>query len=392
MKQNKLQLIYYLLREGFFILFIFIFCIQVFASNQNSSLNLPQEIGQMIMIGFNGNSIHEGDPIFKDIMAERIGGVVLFDYNYLNKKFDNNIKDPQQLAKLTQQIQNYNKQSATINHTDFLPLLIGIDYEGGERGTRLQPRHGFPETYNAQYLGSHPIEVTKKQAAIMTAILKNSGINLTFGPDVDLNTNPNNPVIGRLGRSFSSNPNEVVKYAKAFTNTYHAQQILCAYKHFPGHGSSTEDSHLGFVDITKTWNPIELAPYINLLNSENSCNFVMVGHIINHNLDENDYPATLSYKIIHDLLRKQLKFSGIVITDDLQMGAIIKTYGLKTTVRDTILAGADILLFANQLDYDPEIAKKTINIVMEMIADGTITRTRIDESYNRIMAIKQNIH
>ncbi len=340
---------------------------------------LNQEIGQMIMVGFDGTTLHKNDPIAQDLIHQRVGGVILFDYNYKTKKFDKNIKSPKQLKQLTQQLKNYAKH----------PLLIGIDYEGGKNGTRLQPRDGFPETYNAQYIGSHSIKFAKKQYALMAKTLKAAGINLDFAPVVDLNINPNNPIIGKIGRSFSINPKTVIKYARIFTSTLHHQNILCVLKHFPGHGSSKGDTHLGFVDVTKTWQPQELTPYKKLLNTPQGCHIVLTAHIVNRKLDPSGLPASLSKKTITGLLRHKLDFKGVIITDDLQMGAITKLYDLKTTVKLAIQAGADILLFGNQLKDQPHIAEQVIAIVNQLVKDGAISRQRIDESYARIMQLKR---
>lgn len=326
---------------------------------------LNQEIGQMIMVGFNGTTLHKNDPVVQDLIQQRIGGVILFNKN---------IKNPQQLKRLTKQLRYYAKT----------PLLIGIDYEGGTRGTRLQPSKGFPKTYNAQYLDTKPLSVTQKQANLMAKILKKAGINLDFAPVVDLNINPNNPVIGKLGRSFSRDPEQVIEYAKIYTDTYKKHHILCVLKHFPGHGSSTKDSHLGLVDVTKTWQPKELIPYKQLIKLHQGCDLIMTAHIVNTKLDPAGYPTSLSYQMTTKLLRQQLGFRGIIVTDDLQMQAITDKYQLATTVKLAIQSGADILLFGNQLKYQPQIASQVITIVDKLVADGVISRQRIDASYQRI--------
>ncbi|MGD9153479.1 MAG: glycoside hydrolase family 3 N-terminal domain-containing protein [Gammaproteobacteria bacterium] len=343
----------------------------------NPSLN--QEIGQMIMIGFDGSTLHQNDPVVQDIIKKRIGGVVLFDYNYKTKTFDKNVKNPCQLKRLVKQLQSYSA----------VPLFVGIDYEGGTAGTRLKPLYGFPKTVSAQYLGSQPLSVTKKYATLMAETLNREGINLVFAPVVDLNINPNNPVIGKLGRSFSKHPNNVIKSAAIFIDTYKKYHILCTLKHFPGHGSSIGDTHKGFVDVTNTWQSQELTPYKKLIDTNQACDLIMAAHIINYSLDSLGHPASISYPIITELLRHKLGFKGIVITDDLQMQAITDKYNLETTVKLAIKAGADILLFGNQLKYQPRIAQKVIQIVNKLIKQGVISKQRIDLSYNRIMALKR---
>jgi beta-N-acetylhexosaminidase len=240
---------------------------------------------------------------------------------------------------------------------------------------------------NAAYLGTKPLSVTQKYAVIMAETMKNEGINLDFAPNVDLNINSDNPVIAKKGRAFSDNPQIVIKRAKIFADTFRKYGILCTLKHFPGHGSSKGDTHEGFVDVTDTWQPQELIPYEKLVET---CDLIMVAHIVNSKLDPSERPASLSYPITTKLLRKKINFKGIIITDDLQMKAITDHYDLETTVKLAIESGADILLFGNQLEYQPDIAKKVIAIVDKLVKDGVISRSRIDESYNRIMAVKKH--
>jgi beta-N-acetylhexosaminidase len=354
------------------LIFIFSFITSVFAQP-----TLNEKIGQMIMIGFDGTVIHKNDPIVQDILAQRVDGVVLFDYNFKTKNFAKNIKTPKQLKTLTRQLQNYAKT----------PLLIGIDYEGGNV-SRLDPKCGFPKTVSAEYLGGKPLYVSRKYAEIMAKTMKNAGINLDFAPVVDLNINPNNPVIARKKRAFSKNPNIVIARAKIFANTYKKYGIFCTLKHFPGHGSSAGDTHEGFVDVSNTWQPQEIIPYQKLVNS---CNLIMTAHIVNKKLDKSGLPASLSHNITTNLLRNKIGFKGIIITDDLQMKAITDHYSLEDTVRLAIQSGADILLFGNELEYQPDIAKKVIAIVNKLVKKGVISQNRINESYNRIMAVKKSL-
>ncbi len=356
----------------FGLIFIFSFITSVFAQP-----TLNEKIGQMIMIGFDGTVLHKNDPIVQDILTQRIGGVVLFDYNSRTKTFNKNIKSPQQLKILTQQLQNFAKT----------PLLVGIDYEGGYV-SRLDAKYGFPKTVSATYLGKRPLYVSKKYAVIMAKTMKKAGINLDFAPVVDLNINPKNPVIAGKKRSFSKNPDIVAARARIFANTYKKYGILCTLKHFPGHGSSRGDTHEGFVDVSNTWQPQELIPYKKLVNS---CNLIMTAHIVNKRLDKSGLPASLSYDITTNLLRNKVGFQGIIITDDLQMNAITDHYSLEDTVRLAIKSGADILLFGNNLVYQPYIAKKVIAIINKLIKKGVISQDRINESYNRIITVKRNL-
>jgi len=349
-------------------------------SEAHPAPTLRQKIGQMLMVGFRGKELAPDAPILKAIRAGEVGGVILFDYDFQTKTFNHNIESPSQLQKLTHELQS----AATA------PLLIGIDYEGG-KVNRLKSSYDFPEVLSAAALAKLGDTATQKQAAQMAETLNEAGINLDFAPVIDVNINPDNPIIGRLDRSFSADPSEVSHFAKIFSDAFSARHILCAYKHFPGHGSSTADSHLGFVDVTETWQPKELIPYETLLNTKDSCSFVMIAHVIHHGLDEKDYPASLSKKMITGLLRKKLHFNGVVITDDLQMKAITDQYGAENAALLAINAGADMLIFGNQLVPEPVDPAVLVNSIYEDVLAGKIKRSRIEESWRRIMHLKHRM-
>ncbi len=164
------------------------------------------------------------------------------------------------------------------------------------------------------------------------------------------------------------------------------------YKHFPGHGSSTKDSHLGFVDVTDTWQSYELDPYQQLLNSNESCGVVMTAHIVNRQLDESGLPATLSHTILTHLLRNQLNFKGVIITDDMQMKAISDNYGLEQALVLAINAGADMLIFGNNLSVEPQDPEQLINIIEAKVLSGDISTERINDAYQHIRALKKSIN
>lgn len=354
------------------------------------SISLDQKIGQMLLIGFDGDHLNQKDPVVSDILNERIGGVVLFDYNFQTKKFDKNIKSAEQLQSLMQELQSYAKEAAYNHGHPFSPLLIAVDYEGGYVN-RLKEQYGFPHTKSAADLGNEPVGVAKYYAHEMAVTLAREHINLDFAPIVDLNLNVNSPAIGALGRSFSSRPEIVVSRSAIFSRLFKRYHVLCAYKHFPGHGSAHADSHTDFVDVTDTWHEEELIPYKHLLHRSFSCDFVMTAHIVNRKLDPDGYPATLSHRMLTDILRGELGFKGIIVTDDMQMKAITKRYGLKQALQLAINAGANMFVFGNQLEYDPSIAKKVIILVKQLIQEGKVDERAIDESYNKIILVKQKI-
>jgi beta-N-acetylhexosaminidase len=253
----------------------------------------------------------------------------------------------------------------------------------------LKEKFGFPATVSNKYLGDlNNADSTRFYADKTANTLKSVGINLNLSPVVDVDVNPNSPAIGAIGRSFSSNPRIVSDNAAIVINSHHKQNILTSLKHFPGHGSAANDSHHGFTDVTSTWQQIELEPYRNLINSGYK-DFIMTAHIFNANLDP-EYPATLSKNIMTGILREQLNYKGVIISDDMGMGAITTQFGLETAVEKSIEAGVDILLFANNLSYDDHIAEKVITIIKSMIAEGKISVNRINNSYQRIITLKKN--
>ena len=340
---------------------------------------LEVKIGQMLQVGFRGMQIADTNHIVRDIENYHLGGVVLFDYDVPADRPIRNIESPEQIKGLVNKIKQLSE----------IPPLISIDQEGG-RVARLKPKHGFPETVSAQYLGKLDNADSTRYYAHQTAQnLSKLGINMNLAPVVDLNINPDNPVIGRLERSFSPDPQTVVKHASIYIKTLHNINVLTALKHFPGHGSSEDDSHLGVVDVTKMWSKKELIPYRQLIDS-GFVDAVMTAHIFNAKLDST-YPATLSKPTITGLLREELGFNGVVISDDLMMSAIRKEYGLKTTIKQAIQAGVDILVFANNSIYDPEIVPKAHKIINELIEEGAFSTKRIDKSYQRIMELKKNL-
>lgn len=216
--------------------------------------------------------------------------------------------------------------------------------------------------------------------------LKAAGANHNFAPVVDLNLNPDSPAIGRYGRSFSADPTVVVEQAAAFIRAHRDQGITTTLKHFPGHGSASADSHAGFVDVTATWQPVELEPYRQLI-AQGLVDSVMTAHVFNAQLDP-DAVATLSKPIITGLLRDEMGFDGVVFSDDMQMGAIADSYSFAEAVVATVNAGVDVVAIGNNLDYDPAVAVRVIDILAAAVADGRISAARIDEAYRRIMALK----
>ena len=345
-----------------------------------SAVDLDVKIGQMLMVGFRGTTAREQSSIAKDIRDLHLGGVVLFDFDVEKKEYGRNIVSPMQLLDLTGQLQRLSPR----------PLLIAVDQEGGTV-CRLKTSEGFPQNVSHAYLGRVDIaDTTTYYSDLMARSLAIVGVNVNFAPVVDLNINPANPVIGKLDRSFSADPDVVIRHAGLMIDALHTWDVLSAVKHFPGHGSSVEDSHLGFVDVTDTWSDTELTPYQALI-ARDKLDLVMTAHIFNRDLDH-EWPATLSEKIIDGTLRGKLGFDGVVISDDMMMRAITDHYGMETAIRQAVNAGVDILLFANNTyTFDPDIARKAFTTLKNLVMNGHISRERIDESYQRILALKKHL-
>jgi beta-N-acetylhexosaminidase len=340
---------------------------------------LDVKIGQMIMVGFRGLSVTDEHPIARDIHQRRIGGVILFDYDVPTHTYRRNIESPGQLRALTSSL----KKLAGI------PLFIAVDQEGG-RISRLKEKNGFPPTLSQKRLGTlDDVKKTTRQAELTARTLAGLGINLNFVPVVDLDLNADNPVIGKLDRSFSRSPATVTRHALAVIDAHRRNGVLTAPKHFPGHGSAAGDTHEGFVDVTDRWTAVELEPFLNLIRQDKA-DMVMTAHVFNGKLDP-VWPSTLSRDTLTDLLRQEMGYGGVVITDDMQMKAIAARYGLETAIRQAILAGADILLFANNSVYEEDIAARVASTIRTLVEKGEIPRERIDVSYGRIMKLKHQL-
>ncbi|MCC7161269.1 MAG: glycoside hydrolase family 3 [Anaerolineae bacterium] len=342
-------------------------------------VDLDTKIGQMLMLGFRGMTLTPDNSLAADLRDRKIGSVVLFQYDSELKTFVRNIESAEQLRALNQSLQAISP----------IPLLISIDQEGGLI-SRLNERKGFPTTQSQKYYGDmNDAALTRRAAETEGELLRDLGINWNLAPVVDVAVNPDNPIIAKFERSFSADPAIVTAQAAAEIEGYHAAGILTTLKHFPGHGSSTGDSHLGLVDVTTTWQARELEPYRDLIKA-GLADAVMTAHIFNSNLDP-DYPATLSHKIITGILREQLGFDGVVISDDMQMGAIRNDFGYARAIELAINAGVDILAIANNLVHDPELGARTVGIIQGLVRDGKVTPERIDQSYQRIMRLKARI-
>ncbi len=335
------------------------------------SIPLRKRIGRMFVVGLDSSALKKDDPIIEKIQGYGVGGIILFGYNI--PKPDADSSSMEKLRSLCAQLQSLSAHK----------LMIGIDQEGG-KVMRLRAANGYREMPSHAYLGMLDNEdTTRYYAAITAGMLEEIGINTNFGPCVDVNVNPLCPVIGKVSRSFSSLPQTVGRHASFFIEEHRKHDVLTAVKHFPGHGSSIEDSHNGMTDISHTWIEDELVPY-ELLFRKGCCDIVMAGHIFNSRIDSL-YPASLSRLAVDSLLRKSLKWNGTVISDDLGMKAISSNYSLEESLELCINAGVDmIMLIANGT---PERIQNSIDIVEKAVTEGRIPESRINESYGRICGI-----
>lgn len=346
------------------------------ANTASLAASLEQMAGQMIIVGFKGDSVKDKSVIAlrKAVAEGRVGGVMYLKYNVAS------------LSAVKAMNEAFKEASPE------LPPFLTLDQEGGSV-ERLTKDVGFPEIPNAQTVAARNDPAGAQ--AIYAGMAKDMaalGFTVNFGPVVDLNINPKNLIIAKYGRAFSKDPATVDAYAQAFINAHHAEGMLTSIKHFPGHGSSTADSHAGFVDITKTWSEAELEPYKDLLAGGYD-DFVMVGHLYHKDYDGGGQrlPASLSPDWITGVLRGQLGYNGVVISDDLEMGAIRKRFTLKETVIQAVNAGMDVLLFSNTAAYDPALGDEILGILVAQAGKDPNFAKRIEESYGRIVALKGRI-
>lgn len=362
-------------------LFLFVlFSVMLIGCNRAQTINddeaLRRDIAKMLMVGFRGTELSDTCHIVRDIRDYGIGGVILFEYDGPSKSRPRNITSREQLGRLCKQLQQLTEER----------LLIGIDQEGG-RVTRLKADYGFPYFASPQQMSKAGDDSVRYYARLTAETLAGLGINVDFAPCVDVNVNPDCPIIGKLGRSFGSDASLVTRCASIWVEELQRHGVTACLKHFPGHGSSKDDTHVGVADVSRTWQRCELEPYTMLIKEGNVC-MIMTTHVFNANLDS-VWPATLSQATLTGLLRDSLHFEGVIITDDMAMGAMTKEYGFEEMVMRAINAGADMLCLSNNgAVYDADIVPHTIDLIFNMVNDGRISRDRIHESAERIGKLK----
>ncbi|MDD2690918.1 MAG: glycoside hydrolase family 3 N-terminal domain-containing protein [Simplicispira sp.] len=353
----------------------------------SQQLTLEQKVGQMVMMGVDGTSADAPgvQQALAQVRAGQLGGVILYRYN---------ITDPTQVRALTGALQQANPLE--------LPLLIALDQEGG-LVQRLRASNGFADTpSHEEVAATQTPDQARATYRTMAQMVAGAGFNFNFGPVVDLRGDPLDPehravspVIGQLKRSFSDDPARVVLYASQFILAHREAGVLTALKHYPGHGLAASDSHLGLVDITRTAQPIEQWPFQQLV-AGGMADAIMTAHLVNRNVDP-DWPVTLSEKFIGPQLRTRDGFDGVVVTDDLHMGAIQQHHSLRESVVRAIVAGNDVLVFSNNPGaaknapgfvprYD--MGQHAATLVREAIARGELTTEQVDAAWQRLARLR----
>ncbi|GGN99906.1 glycoside hydrolase family 3 [Saccharibacillus kuerlensis] len=331
------------------------------ASSPITGMTLEEKIGQMVLAGLEGTSLRAEDK--KLIQDYGIGGVIFYA---------DNIQSAAQTKKFAASIKaaNPNKE---------LPLLISVDQEGG-RVARLK---GVEKIPTAAAVGrKNDTEYARSIGEQLGEQLKSQGFNLDYAPVLDVNSNPDNPVIG--DRSFGDSAAMVSKMGIAVMQGLESKKVIPVVKHFPGHGDTSVDSHISLPVVNKSLaelNKLELIPFRKAINE--GADVVMIAHILLPKLDQ-QFPSSMSKAVITDLLRSKLGFKGVVMTDDMTMGAIAKNYGIGESAVHSVQAGSDIILVAHGADN----AIEAIEAITQAVKSGRISEQRIDESLTRIFALK----
>ena len=337
---------------------------------------LNPRLGELLLVGFHGTSLQDNAALDGLLCETRVTGVILFARN---------IVDAAQTARLTGEL------TARARACTGRALLVAVDAEGG-RVMRLGPGAGWTATLSHQDLGqAGDLAQTELEARRIGGMLRDAGINWNLAPVIDVGYNPANPVIVGVGRSFGANPKLVAAQARAYIAGMHAAGILTAVKHFPGHGSSVDDSHAGFVDVTDTARPdVELVPY-RLLLAEGVVDAVMTAHVYNRHLDA-WVPATLSRPTIEGVLRGELGWRGVVVSDDMRMGAIEQHYGAGDAAVRALRAGVDLILIADdRLPGDRSASAETLTAIRRAVRRGRLPVGQVDEALARIAALRSRL-
>ncbi|MCA9473142.1 MAG: beta-N-acetylhexosaminidase [Nitrospirales bacterium] len=324
-------------------------------------MSLRQQVGQLFMIGFDGTELSPG--LISWIQEYQPGGIILFARNLV---------DAPQIARLTNALQALSASS---------PLLMAIDQEGGKVSRLPEGFTIFPPAATVAACGSS--DYAYHTAAVTAEELRAVGFNMNMAPVLDVNTNPANPIIG--DRAFSSTPEHVCTFGNATISGLHDHGVIACGKHFPGHGETTKDSHkeLPVVALSKErLEQVELQPFRSAI--AHGLMTMMSAHVHYPALDDT-VPATLSYDIMTRLLREELGFSGVILSDDLEMNAIAEHTSMGDAAVRSVQAGVDVILICHQQSRQAE----AIEAIEQAVSQGDISKDRLDQSLARISSLKQ---
>ncbi len=341
-------------------------------------------LGDLLLVGFRGTEVAGNEEVRALLCDAKVGGIILFERDVASG-LPRNMESPEQLRKLTTDLQALALRCAG------RPLLIAADNEGG-LVMRLSGRLGYLPTPSANELGrAGDLAFTRLEARRMGGTLREAGINWNLAPVVDVAVNPLNPAVVTLGRTFSPDPDRVIAHARAFILGMHEAGVLTALKHFPGHGSSRRDSHEGFTDVTDTAElDVELRPYRALI-AEDLADSVMTSHVFNRALDP-WHPATLSRFTVNRLLRGRLGYKGVVVSDDLLMGAVIQHYGIEEAAVLALEAGVDVLLIArNSVKREDYAAQRVLLAIRRALAEGKLSHSRVADALDHVRALRARL-
>ena len=326
-----------------------------------ANMSDADKVGQLLMIGIHGKTLND-DAKFM-LNEYRVGGIILFDRNMESKD---------QVKSLIADINKTGKNAG------LTPLFIGIDQEGGAVARMEDQLIKVPP---AEALGKEPIEQAVSLAKQSGTELKDLGFNINFAPVADLGLT--------YGRSFSTNPDDVVRYASAVGKAYDEAGLWYSYKHFPGIGKTDVDLHAdtSVVPVSKeTLLNEDTKVFVDLIKQSKPNTYaIMVSHAMYPQIDA-EHPSSLSKAIITDWLRKDMGYNGVVVTDDMDMGALAKHYTFGDMAVQSILAGSDILLVCHEYEHMQE----AYNGLMKAVKDGRISKERLDESVKRILLMKMS--
>ncbi len=333
-------------------------------------MTLEEKVAQVIIAYFSGPELTA--DLAKELQELPLGGIILYSTT-------GNIENPAQVAALTERIQKSALDSGR------LPLFIAVDQEGGPVARLTEGLTLFPG--NMALGATDSEELAGLSAAITARELRTLGINFNFAPVVDVNNNPDNPVIGV--RSFSSRPDTVARLGAAMVAPYHREGVLATAKHFPGHGDTDVDSHYGLPFISGDLSQLkkmELAPFQAMIKA--GVPVVMMAHILVPGLTGGDgLPASLSAQAVR-YLREEMGFDGLVITDSMGMGAITENWGLGEAAVTAFRAGVDIILFGPWTGVQPGDRREIFRALLQAVEEGTIPLERLDQSVKKILGAK----